>query len=153
MRRANRPATDESGWATGIVVSCEEGTAVQQTKTSRDDIDDQTYAVYNLTVAADSVTGDPINMRLQTGTTLNDEPQDQKGRGKQTVNIYNRLTHLVLSLGLLKETDLKTLSDQAIEKLEKEFLNLEGTKVKFKLAKIKGKNFHVIDYRNIKIVK
>ena len=153
MRRANRPASDSAGWATGVVTSCVEGTGISQNKKSRDDIDEQEYARYELTIAADSVTGDPILMTLYTGTSLNDEPLDQKGRGKQVINIYNRLTHLVLSLGLIKESELKGLTDEALAKIEAEFLKLEGAKVKFKLAKIKSTNLHTIDYRNIKIVK
>lgn len=153
MRRANRPATDNSGWTTGVVLSCVEGTGISQNKKSRDDIDEQEYARYELTIAADSVTGDPITMTLFTGTSLNDEPLDQKGRGKQVINIYNRLTHLVLSLGFVKESELKGLSDEMLAKIEKDFLSLEGEKVKFKLGKVKNTNLHAIDYRNIKIVK
>ena len=133
LRRANRPALDAEGYAHGIVVKSDQGVGIAQHKGARDDVDEQTYDRFELTIQADG-TVKPVEMRVFLGTVLNPDPINQKGRGKKVVNVYNRFTTVALSLGLVTEKELATLTDKTVEKVEKAFLNLEGEKVRFRVG-------------------
>ena len=127
MRAANRPKLTD-GRIHGIIVKSEQGTGIRQSKRSRDEVDEQEYDRYEVTVQVEGVTG-PIEMRMFVGTVLNPDPVNTKGRGKKVVRTYNQLTTLCLALGLVTEEELAGLNEDTIERVETAFLDLEGEKI------------------------
>jgi hypothetical protein len=125
MRAANRPKLNDDGRVTGVIVRAEEGTGVRTTRKSKDDVAQESYERYELECEVDGTTG-PINMKLYVGTVLNPTPLDSKGRGAKEVKIYNQLTTLCLALGLINEDELENLTDEIIDRVESDFISLEG---------------------------
>ena len=91
-------------------------------------------------------------MRFWTGQNINSEKFELDGDEKNTD--YNRLTRLLLNMGLL---DAKKLTELDKAKLEDSDIDLEvliGQKIEFKMNKsIKRKGLSVIDIKSIKPIK
>ena len=142
LRLANRPLLDAEGFATGIVVRSEFGQGTQTVKASRDDIDVRTYERYELDLAVDGTAG-VIPMSLYAGVNLNGDFEMQ-GRGKTAKRVYNRLTAICLGLGIVKAEELEGVADASlVDRVQNDLLKLEGTKVKFQLGKVEGRNLAV----------
>ena len=139
LRAANRPVLDSNGYATAIVTRSEFGKGTQTVKSSRDDVDVREYERLELDLATDGTTG-PITMSIYAGTALNG-PMETVGRGKAKKAVYNRVTSIALGLGIIEPKDVEGVIDpDVVDRVEKALLDLEGTKVQFKLAKAEGKS-------------
>ena len=139
LRAANRPVLDSDGYATAVVTRSEFGKGTQTVKSSRDDVDVREYERLELDLAVDGTAG-PIQMSIYAGTALNG-PLEEVGRGKAKKAVYNRLTSIALGLEIIEPKDVEGIIEpEIIERVEKALLDLEGTKVRFKLGKVEGKS-------------
>lgn len=142
LRTANRPIVDANGFVKATISKAEFGTATETVKRAKDDVDSKTYERFELTFDAEGTTG-PIHMTLFTGVVLNG-PISETGRGKAKKPVYNRLTTIALSLGLVKPEELSgVISKEVEERVEVGLLGLVGKAVKFKMGRIEGKALQV----------
>ena len=138
LRTANRPVVDSDGFVKAKVSKAEFGTATETVRRAKDDVDSRTYERFELGLDAEGTTG-VIHMTLFAGVVLNG-PISETGKGKTKKVLYNRLTSVALSLGLVKPEDLAgTISDATKEAVETGLLGLVGKSVKFKLGRVEGK--------------
>lgn len=142
LRVANRPVQDSEGFASAVISRCEFGKGQEVVKKSRDDVDTREYERLEIDLTTEGTNG-PIQMSIYTGTALNGVIEEV-GRGKNLKKVYNRLTTIALGLGLVKPDELEgVISDATVERVSQDLMNLKGTKIKFKLGKVEGKNLTV----------
>lgn len=150
IRKANRPAIDKDGMSSGLLDYVQAGTGVRKEKKGRD-VEEIEFARYEFYFKADGVTGEPVTIKVYTGTVINDEPVEvlAKGRGKKAeTRIYNRLTTLCLRLGLLNEEQLTTVTDEQLQSIDNALMGMEKIPVSFKVAK-NAEGFYAIDLNSI----
>ena len=152
VRIANRPVLDEQGYATGILknVNLGEGTRIE--KKGRN-VDHTKYDRYEFTFEIEGKTGEPLEIKLHTGTVLNDEPVKilAKTRGKkEQQKIYNRFTSICLSLGVISigELERSDITTSKLEDIELQLKNLHELPVKVKMGK-NDEGYWVVDPQNI----
>lgn len=96
----------------------------------------------------------PINLKVWTGVKIN--PERYQINGSKTKEL-NKLTRVCLAVGLVTETDLKTIANEAdLDKLAigEKLEALKGQQVRFKLLKAaKGKGLSQIDLDTLQLVK
>lgn len=152
IRRANRPALDESGCATGVLTSVTLGTGIRREKKGRD-IEETEYDRYEFAFDVAGKTGDPIEIMVHTGTVINDEPVKVlgKARGKKnTVKIYNRFTSMCLVLGFISEEELSDVSTERLKEIQKKLEMLKDMKTTFKVGRNED-GYFVIDIQSIRL--
>lgn len=149
IKRANNLIKSEDGFYNGFIVASQLGIGKKQEKNGRD-IEEIEYSRYELIVNFEG-TNAPIQVKTYTGSTINDEPLEVRyaGRGeKNEVKIYNRFTTLLLKLGIVKESELLTTTDAAIEKgIE----DLNGKTIRCKVGKNKD-GFYAIEIDTIELI-
>ena len=151
LRIANRPVTDTEGFVSGTVTKAEFGTATEVVKRAKDDFDGRTYERFELSFDVEGVTG-TIHMNLYTGTALNG-PMAETGKGKAKKPVFNRISSVAISLGLVTPKELEgTISEEVKERVEVGLLALVGKRVKFKLGRVEGKQLTVPVPDTIKLV-
>ena len=139
VKAANRVQVNTDGYATGTFVEIREGKGKTLVQKSKSDVDERVYDRFEFVLVADGTVA-PIEMVLFTGTTLNHEPHDFVGRGRQRKPIYNRLTTFCLALGILKSDELSTdISPSVVDRVAAALNDLEGERVRFKLGQVEGK--------------
>jgi hypothetical protein len=149
IKRANNLVKSEDGFYTGFIVASQLGIGKKQEKNGRD-IEEIEYSRYELITNFEGTTA-PIQVKTYTGSTINDEPVEIRyaGRGeKNEVKIYNRFTTLLLKLGIVKESELLTATDEMIEKgIEA----LNGRSLRCKVGKNKD-GFYAIEIDTIELI-
>lgn len=154
IRKANRPAVQDDGFSTGHLAYVKAGTGVRKEKKGRD-VEEIEFPRYEFYFEVDGVTGEPLTIKVYTGTVVNDEPVEviAKTRGKNAqINIYNRLTTMCLKLELLKQDDLRTITDKQLVEVDSALLASENVPVRFKVGKT-PEGFHTIDLNTLEVVK
>lgn len=138
IRAANKPVLTD-GYATAIVTKVSEGTGYDTKKRAKDaDGEVESYERFEVSMAMDGTTG-PIRVEVFVGTTLNGAI-GTTGKGKNAKPVYNRLSQLVMGLGVVTATDLEgVISGETLERVEKALHELEGAKLRFKLGKVEGR--------------
>lgn len=85
--------------------------------------------------------------KIWCGQNINSEKFTNPDNGEID---YNRLTRLLINLGLIKENELAKIKDDELPNLE----SLEGKKIKFKLeTSKKNQAFSIIDISSIRLIK
>lgn len=137
---ANKIETDAQGYVEGVIISvleCEEKTEVIKGK-------EVTYAEQFEFQIESTGSIKPIIYRVWTSQKVNNE----KFEIEDGLSDYNKLTRLLIQVGMIDEKALETLNiiDVDVEKLE-------GTKIKFKLEKSKKtRGLSIPNIRSIKLV-
>jgi hypothetical protein len=152
IRRANRPALDESGYAAGVLTSVTLGTGIRREKKGRD-IEETEYDRYEFAFDVEGKTGDPIEITVHTGTVINDEPVKTlgKARGKKnTVKIYNRFTSMCIVLGLISEEELSDVTTERLKETQHKLQTLKDLKTTFKVGRNED-GYFVIDIQSLKL--
>ena len=138
LRAANKPITDADGYATATVTRSEFGTGIETVQKSKDDIDAREYERFELGLAVDGTAG-LIPMTIFAGTALNGV-LEESGRGKNKKPLYNRITSIVLGLGLATPAEVEgSISPEVVERVQKGLTDLEGDRLKFKLGRVEGR--------------
>jgi hypothetical protein len=152
IRRANRPALDESGYATGVLTEVALGTGIRREKKGRD-IEETEYDRYEFAFEVVGKTGEPITITVHTGTVINDEPVKVLGktRGKKNmVKIYNRFTSMCLALGLIEEQELSSVSTERLKEIQQNLQTLKDLKASFKVGRNED-GYFVIDIQSVRL--
>jgi hypothetical protein len=140
---ANKSVTDSKGFVTGVIQSIldiEDREEKQGRKIVR-------YAAQFEFHVKSEGSNKPIIYKFWVGQNLNSQMFKNDENDSED---YNRLTRLCLNLGLLKESDLKSMSDDKLPDLEL----LEGSKIRFKLIPSKkNSSLQTIDIASIELVK
>ena len=133
MRRANRPVTDNDGHA-NLSLESVDYREVEDVRALKKGLapDECRYWAYDLVFTCDGITG-PFRIKERCGSVVNDQPVETKYRGKE--KIYNKLTTLLMSTGLVDESDLTTADTEV---LHKGLLGLGGTQYKGGVVKVDG---------------
>ena len=145
---ANKIVVDDSGYTTGEIIDINEMDEHSEKEGKKEII---YSSQFEFLIKLEGTKKD-IVMRFWTGQNINSEKFELDGDEK---NIdYNRLTRLLLNMGLL---DAKKLTELDKAKLENSDIDLEvliGQKIEFKMNKsIKRKGLSVIDIKSIKPIK
>lgn len=142
-RVANKPICDSKGYASGTIQAILE-VEEREEKQGRKIIKYASQFEFHI---ASEGSHKPIVYKFWTGQNLNSEKF--KNEDLDTLD-YNRLTRLCLNLGLIKESELKSISDEKLPDLE----TLEGYKIRFKLiASKKNSSLQAVDVSSIELVK
>jgi hypothetical protein len=144
------PASDD--YHIGTITDMRFGEGRKQEKNGRD-IEEIVYQRCELTTVFDG-TDKPITIHTYTGVTVNAEPLEvlYSGRGKgQAVNVYNRFTTLLLSLGLIGVDDLAGMTNESADLLADNIEKMKGKKIRAKVEKDKG-GFYVLDITSITLM-
>ena len=153
VKAANRVQENSDGYATGIFVEIREGKGKTLVQKSKTDIDERHYERFEFVLEVDG-TVSPIEMVVFTGITLNHEPHDYVGRGRQRKPVYNRLTTFCLALGLLRHDELNTdITPVIVERVTESLNNLEGERVRFKLGQVEGKSITAPRLETFELIK
>jgi len=152
LRRANRTIIGEDGLASATLKKVSLGTGYKKETKGKRSFEECEYERYEFYFEVQGVTGDYLDVKLYTGTVINDEPVRTlgKGRGKAEKTLYNRFTTLCLSLGLIKEKELQTINNAQLQKLEDDLNDLKNTSVKVKIEKNED-GYYQIDPASVKI--
>lgn len=153
IKIANNLVKSEDGFYEGTIIKSEFGTAKRKERNGRD-IEQIEYACLNFDCEFQG-TNEPIKVTTQTGININSEPVEivGKGRGgKNEVKVYNRFTTLLLALGIVAESELETIDESAIDRIEKEIDSLVGQVVRCKVGKNKD-GFYAIDLATLELKK
>ena len=145
---ANKIVADDNGYTTGEIIDINEMDEHSEKEGKKEII---YSSQFEFLIKLEGTKKD-IVMRFWTGQNINSEKFELDGDEK---NIdYNRLTRLLLNMGLL---DAKKLTELDKAKLENSDIDLEvliGQKIEFKMNKsIKRKGLSVIDIKSIKPIK
>lgn len=145
---ANKIVANDNGYTTGEIIDINEMDEHSEKEGKKEII---YSSQFEFLIKLEGTKKD-IVMRFWTGQNINSEKFELDGDEK---NIdYNRLTRLLLNMGLL---DAKKLTELDKAKLENSDIDLEvliGQKIEFKMNKsIKRKGLSVIDIKSIKPIK
>lgn len=153
LRRANRPVVDQQGLSTAILKKINIGTGYKKETKGKRSFEEYEYERYEFYFDVKGVTGEPLEVKLFTGTVINDEPVRTlgKGRGKAEKSLYNRFTTLCIALDLITEKELSTITNEHLEKLESDINELKNTEVKIKIEK-NDDGYYQIDPSSVKII-
>ena len=145
---ANKVSVEDNGLTIGEIIAIED----IEEHTDKEGKKDVFYACQFEFLIKVKGSKKDIVMRFWTGQNINSEKFELDGDEKNTD--YNRLTRLLLNMGLL---DAKKLTELDKAKLEDSDIDLEvliGQKIEFKMNKsIKRKGLSVIDIKSIKSIK
>lgn len=137
---ANKPVIDSKGYVSGIIkniLDIPEREEKQGKKTIK-------YAAQFEFVVTSKGSHKPIIFHFWVGQNLNSD-KFQNGNKED----YNRLTRLVINLGLILESDLADIQDNKLPDLEA----LEGKEIRFKLEPSKNNQSLLIpDISSIQLV-
>ena len=153
LRRGNRPILDEKGYATGILKSVIADIGIKEERKGRD-IEEIEYQRYVFSFDVKGIV-DNIEMKVLTGTVINDEPPHiiAKGRGiKKEKPVYNRLTTACIGLNLVSEKELSTIDDKRLDEIEKALEQIKNVLTTFKIVRNEKTGFLNIDPTTIKII-
>lgn len=155
IRVANRPNVDTQGFVNGVLKKVILGEGMRREKKGRN-IDETKYDRYEFYFEVEGKSGDPIEIRLYTGTVLNDDPIQilGKNRGKkEQKNLYNRFTVVCTTLKLLSKDDLEnmSLSDAQLDDIAKSLKEIHDLPVRVKVGK-NSDGFYAIDPDSLTLV-
>lgn len=135
-RKGNRLSVDADGYVTAELADI--------TETSYEEGDSERDQLLWEFIAEGTVK--PINLKIWTGVIISSEMNWYplpKSRAE-----YNKLTQIILSLGVLKESELESFNeDELAEKLE----SLKGRKVRFKTVQGKSPGLNTIDLKTLRL--
>ena len=145
---ANKIVADDSGYTTGEIIDINE---IDEHSEKEGKKEVAYSSQFEFLIAVEGTKKQTL-LRFWTGQNINSEKFELDGDEKNTD--YNRLTRLLLNMGLL---DAKKLTELDKAKLEDSDIDLEvliGQKIEFKMNKsIKRKGLSVIDIKSIKPIK
>ena len=145
---ANKIVADDSGYTTGEIIDINE---IDEHSEKEGKKEVAYSSQFEFLIAVEGTKKQTL-LRFWTGQNINSEKFELDGDEKNTD--YNRLTRLLLNMGLL---DSKKLTELDKAKLEDSDIDLEvliGQKIEFKMNKsIKRKGLSVIDIKSIKSIK
>ena len=145
---ANKIVADDSGYTTGEIIDINE---IDEHSEKEGKKEVAYSSQFEFLIAVEGTKKQTL-LRFWTGQNINSEKFELDGDEKNTD--YNRLTRLLLNMGLL---DAKKLTELDKAKLEDSDIDLEvliGQKIEFKMNKsIKRKGLSVIDIKSIKSIK
>ena len=153
LRRGNRPILDEKGYATGILKSVIADVGIKEERKGRD-IEEIEYQRYVFSFDVKGIV-DNIEMKVITGTVINDEPPHiiAKGRGvKKEKAVYNRLTTACIGLNLVNEKELSTIDDKKLSEIEQCLDVIKDIPTTFKIVRNEKTGFLNIDPTTIQIL-
>jgi hypothetical protein len=139
---ANKIVADDNGYTIGEIIDINE----IDEHTEKEGKKEVTYASqFEFLIAVDGTKKQTL-LRFWTGQNINSEKFENEG---DDTTDYNRLTRLLLNMGVL---DAKKLADLDKEKeSEIDLEALRGRKIQFKMNKsVKRKGLSVIDIKSIK---
>ena len=146
---ANKIVADDNGYTTGEIIDINEIDEHSEKEGKKE----VTYSSQFEFLIAVEGTKKQTLLRFWTGQNINSEKFEVVEGDEKTID-YNRLTRLLLNMGLL---DSKKLTELDKAKLEYSDIDLEvliGQKIEFKMNKsIKRKGLSVIDIKTIKPIK
>ena len=145
---ANKIVADDSGYTTGEIIDINE---IDEHSEKEGKKEVAYSSQFEFLIAVEGTKKQTL-LRFWTGQNINSEKFELDGDEKNTD--YNRLTRLLLNMGLL---DAKKLTELDKAKLEDSDIDLEvliGQRIEFKMNKsIKRKGLSVIDIKSIKPIK
>lgn len=149
---ANRVVAGNDGLYIGTIAHIGFETVIGSTKNGKT-TDEYEYDRFELVADFEGVT-DPIQIKIMSGSTINDDPVKviAAGRGKKNEKpVYNRFTTILLQLGILTPEKLAKLSqaiaDQAMADLDK----LLGRKIRCMIGK-NAEGFYAIDINTLELL-
>ena len=147
---ANRVVAGDDGLYVGTIAHIGFETVIGSTKNGKTTDE---YDRFELVGDFEGVT-DPIQIKIMSGSTINDDPVKviAAGRGKKNEKpVYNRFTTILLQLGILTPEKLAKLSqviaDQAMADLDK----LVGRKIRCMIGK-NAEGFYAIDINTLELI-
>lgn len=151
-RKAKRMVVQEDGFYHATLTDVVEGTGQKTEKKGRDTntIAFQRFEFYFNVMS--NKADDPIGITLFTGTVINDEPDQERGRGNKIIKLYNRYTTVLMAFGLVKESELEGLSDADCEKIGDKMMTLSGVQVRFKGSK-NERGYFDMDVQSLEVMK
>ena len=143
---ANKIVADDNGYTTGEIIDINE----IDEHTEKEGKKEVTYASQFEFLIAVEGTKKQTLLRFWTGQNINSEKFENEGDNSTD---YNRLTRLLINMGLLDAKKLSELDKTQLEDSEIDLDTLRGRKIQFKMNKsIKRKGLSVIDIKSIKPV-
>jgi hypothetical protein len=144
---ANKIVADDNGYTTGEIIDINE----IDEHTEKEGKKEVTYASQFEFLIAVEGTKKQTLLRFWTGQNINSEKFENEGDNSTD---YNRLTRLLINMGLLDAKKLSELNKTQLEDSEIDLDTLRGQKIQFKMNKsIKRKGLSVIDIKSIKPIK
>lgn len=144
---ANKIQTDDNGYTTGKIIDINE----VEERTEKEGKKEVYYAPQFEFLVEVQGTKKPTIMRFWTGKKINSELFENEETGKED---YNRLTRLILNMGLIDKAKLIEYDKADVEESEVELDVLKGQKIRFKMDKsIKRKGLSVINIGTIEPLK
>lgn len=141
---ANKIVADDNGYTIGEIIDINE----IDEHTEKEGKKEIAYSSQFEFLIAVEGTKKQTLLRFWTGQNINSEQFENEG---DETSDYNRLTRLLLNMGLL---DAKKLSELDKSNSEIDLETLRGQKIQFKMNKsIKRKGLSVIDIKSIKPIK
>jgi len=141
---ANKIVADDNGYTTGEIIDINE----IDEHTEKEGKKEVTYASQFEFLIAVEGTKKQTLLRFWTGQNINSEKFENEDNDSTD---YNRLTRLLINMGLLDAKKLSELDKTQLEDSEIDLESLRGQKIQFKMNKsIKRKGLSVIDIKSIK---
>lgn len=143
---ANKIETCDNGFTYGEIIDIQEIDAHTEKEGKKEIV---YTAQFEFQVATKGTKKDVL-LRFWTGQNINSEKFDDDNGNSD----YNRLTRLLLNLGVLDSKKLAELDKAKIDDSDIELDDLIGQKIEFKMVKsISKKGLSIIDITSIKPVK
>lgn len=144
---ANKIVADDNGYTVGTIIDINE----VEERTEKEGKKDVYYAPQFEFLVEVQGTKKSTRMRFWTGKKINSELFENEETGKED---YNRLTRLILNMGLIDNAKLIEYDKADVEESEVELDVLKGQKIRFKMDKsIKRKGLSVINISSIEPLK
>lgn len=144
---ANKIVADDNGFTIGEIIAVNE----IEERTEKEGKKEVNYASqFEFLVSVDGTKKQTL-LRFWTGTNINSDKFENEETGKSE---YNRLTRLLLNMGLIDAKKLTELDKTNIDESEIDLESLVGQKIRFKMDKsIKRKGLSVINIGTIEPLK